>query len=119
MKNNFDVCPHCGSRVPRPQNNPIISRSDGANYHLYLTSADLAPAPGTYPDAVNVQFSYALDSAAIKDGHTQVVMFGGPDRHDQVIVQIEEFANALARQLSSGNVLKLAYHFRDGRLSEA
>jgi hypothetical protein len=125
LNKNFSTCPHCKSKgrpdiiVRITENTPLISRSDGATFHLFLQDW---PAPqygksgGIVAGRVIIHFRYAQDNLGLQSEPIAVVLSTFDKTRDEVVKQIEDVADLLAEDLRSGKRLSLAYDFKDGHL---
>jgi hypothetical protein len=126
MNKNFSTCPHCKS-TGRPgivvritENTPLISRSDGATFHLFLQDG---PTPqygesgGLVEGRALAHFRYAQDNLRLQSEPVAIVLNTFEKNRYEVVKQIEDLADLLAERLQSGQRLSLAYSFKDGQLT--
>ena len=123
---NFSTCPHCESKgragivVRITENTPLISRSDGTTFHLFLQDG---PAPqygkggGLIAGRALAHFRYAQDNLGLESEPVAIVLNTFGKTRDEVVKQIEDVADQLAKELRSGHRLSLAYSFKDGKLT--
>ena len=121
---DFSVCPHCrlNSRpglLPRTTaDTPIISRSDGRTYHIYLQyGPKLQPiSPGIVkPGFYLAHFRYALDTQNIRN-RAVVVLFAVNEARPDPVPIVRRAADKLAESLKSGNKLEAFYAWSNGEL---
>jgi hypothetical protein len=109
---NFETRTHCEyNRKPNKiirvgRNTPLISRTDGKNYHLFLFHGP-TPVPattkGSLPGDFLVNFRYALDSQKMANKPVMAFMHNSPDEPlQQARVRIEAFADRLEKILKDG-----------------
>ncbi len=124
---NFHVCPHCqenGRRGAFEQLNatlPVISRSDGASYHLVM-----GDKPISYPaeksagqsDMKSVGFWYLHEANPCTE--TVVVILRRPPLSElRLLRHIETVADRLAEKLQKKSKLPCLYEFDGHRLHTA
>jgi hypothetical protein len=124
---NFNVCPHCESRGEDAllsrlsEGIPMISRSDGKNYHLVLADPPL-PYPvelGSGPtQKLSVCFWYCYGHGRNAAGSTVVLVQGPMKSKVRTFRQIESIADLLANELSSRQVLASFYNLQSNSLQE-
>jgi len=124
---NFSVCPHCrqygreGSWVRIQQDTPILSRSDGRHFHLFLVAGPLpqhGPSGGIVAGRVIAQFAYALDEQSLQRETVDVLLRVLDTRREPLMNAMEDAADKLATVLQSKEALKAKYFYTDGELSE-
>jgi hypothetical protein len=128
MQKNFDVCPHCLSkgqhrllRPATPHRTPMISRSDGLSFHLFLEESFIRPiSHGIGLETVDL-FRYDSDFLNVRGDSTQATIRIDGDREDGVLEAHEMAADRFAKMLSHGDPLQKQYIFalRDLKLSES
>ncbi len=120
MLKNFSVCPHCtkkgasGALVRIQESTPIVSRSDGESFHLFLQNGpmpQLLPGGGETGNLL-AHFRYVRDAASANSYTVDLLLSGGKN----VIKEIESAADVLAARLAAGSGLSYAYSFLDGSL---
>jgi hypothetical protein len=124
---NFNVCPHCQALGAQPllrrlsEGPPMISRSDGATFHLLL-----ADRPLPYPNErsagptnqISVCFWYSHVSKTQVTNSTIVTLhFSGTNRPG-VFRTIESVADQLAEALARRGSLREFYDFTGVSLFE-
>ena len=108
---NFTVCRHCilngkPGRLPRiSADTPVVSRSDGRSYHLYL---QLGPRLQPSPTGANLSgkylahFRYSLDSQKKNNEPVTVLIKAKFQTPSRVLELVEKFADTIARELEEG-----------------
>jgi hypothetical protein len=123
---NFNFCPHCAhlgqqSFLDRLREGmPMISRSDGRSYHLYL-----ADRPLPYPlersagrvRRISACFWYSHTSRPELAGSTIVILPDSRTNHPNAFRMIEAAADLLAEELFHGGCLATLYEFFDESLA--
>jgi hypothetical protein len=124
---NFNVCPHCLSLGQPPflsrlcESVPMISRSDGSTYHLFL-----ADRPLPYPNErsagrtqkISAFFWYSHVSRPRVVGSTLVTLRSSKANQPGVFRTIETIADMLAETLARDGQLKELYGFCDDVLPD-
>jgi hypothetical protein len=124
---NFLICPHCNAHglqrriVRATEQTPLVSRSDGRNYHLFLQYG-----PGRRPSKKGsttreefiTHFRYALESEHIANDPVVVVLKVARQNKGSLNDIIEEVADKLATHLEEGEKLAPFYNYQNERLSE-
>jgi hypothetical protein len=122
---NFNVCPHCewnneeALLLRLAEGIPMISRSDGRNFHLLLADRPL-PYPaeravGPTP-TMSVCFWY-LYGANRNEAKTTVVLFEGlSSRKANLFRQIEFIADVLADELLRSRSLAVFYNLKGNEI---
>jgi hypothetical protein len=120
---NFSSCPHCAragrNRTigPSTLRTPLVPRSDGRTYHLYLEESNVLRPDGGTGELAGL-FRYDLDPAGVTAESTLVRTAraaAGAER-----APLEDVADRLAALLESGKVLCRVYTVgADGNLVEA
>ncbi len=127
MVSNFETCPHCkakgnsGIMVRLKEHTPLITRSDGKNYHLLLfdgPSTWYARNGSPIAGRAVAEFHYAADKLGISHAQVAVILRTVDLHTPEVVKAIEESANLLAGMLQSGLLPEQAYLFDAGRLSK-
>ncbi len=125
MYKDFSVCPHCqakgmpGHVLPATVNTPLVSRSDGTSFHLFLQSGPTpcpAPGGGFISGQVVAHFRYALDPAGITSGPISVIVKHAGASQQILLNQIREAADRLAEILQAGKKLEPGYELDSGKL---
>ena len=123
---NFNICPHCESLGLEPtltrmsECMPMISRSDGRNFHLVLADRPL-PYPvekGDPSDHLSLCFWYVFDSGKSYAGSTVVIL---PDllcSKTHLFRQIECVADRLVAELLRRQSLAGLYNLHGDSLHE-
>jgi Family of unknown function (DUF6338) len=116
---NFTTCAHCSlhglpARVVRAgRDTPLISRSDGKTYHLFLFDGPRQLSDKTknsLSNSVLVNFRYALDSLKISNRSVLAFLTGAPNQsRDETVKMIEAFADKLEATLKEGKPLASIY----------
>ncbi len=123
---NFLVCPHCKAHglqrriVRETEQTPLVSRSDGRNYHLFLQYG-----PGRQPSKTGsttreeyiLHFRYALESKGIANDPVVVVLKVSGHMKEALNNSIEEVADKLATHLEEGQRLSPFYIFQNRKLA--
>ena len=122
---NFNVCPHCewngeeALLLRLAEGIPMISRSDGKNFHLLLADRPL-PYPaelGVGPTATMSVCFWYLYGAERNEVKSTVVLFEGlSSRKANLFRQIEFIADALADELSRSQRLAVFYNLKDNAI---
>jgi hypothetical protein len=123
---NFLICPHCNAHglqrriVRATEQTPLVSRSDGRTYHLFLQYGPgrrLSKRSGTKREEYIIHFRYALESEHIANDPV-VVLFkiAGQSKEDAQKI-IEEVADELATHLEDGKRLAPFYTFQNRKLT--
>jgi hypothetical protein len=108
--------------VRTTERSPLISRSDGATYHLFLHDG---PNPrydqggGLIAGQKIATFRYAQDAYVVKSEPLRILMKSPGHSLDEVIRQLEDVADRLAVALQGGGKLAGSYTFEDGVLRRA
>jgi hypothetical protein len=111
MERDFDICPHCAAhgrhrviRPATPQRTPLVSRSDGCTFHIFLEESNISHTP---PGAVNTAalFRYDLDPVAIRGESVLVVIKStGALGEAAGMVGLHKAADVMAELLRRGEV---------------
>jgi hypothetical protein len=124
---NFNVCPHCEWNGEEAllfrlsEGIPMISRSDGRNFHLlladrplpYPAERDVGPSP-----TISVCFWY-LYGADRNEAKSTVVLFEGfSSPKASLFRQIEFIADVLADELLRRQSLAVFYNMKDNAILE-
>lgn len=122
FESNFRVCKHCllngrPGLLPRvTKDTPVISRSDGRSYHIYLQyGPTLQPSPvgAVIPGVYLVHFRYALDSKNLLDEPVIVVI--NPVLQPYPVIKIVEIVtDKLAAILKDGKAPARFYQWSAG-----
>lgn len=125
MEKNFSVCPHCAAKGKRrwvqaatPQRTPLVSRSDGSSFHLYLEESYISAARGGSGFEISALYRYDLDSFGIKGESTLVSVRVPAAESNAVSTQYEEAADRLASLLAKGASLLRHYVFSPSEPSD-
>lgn len=109
MVKNFLFCPHCAakgkSRSVEPataHRSPLVSRSDGNTFHLFLEESYVRRASSHAGWEVVALFRYDLDTAGIKGESTLLVL---PLVSEAAVEELETAADELAEKLIEGRSL--------------
>lgn len=122
---NFYNCPHCvakgdaGMIVRTTDRGPLISRSDGATYHLFLRDGPNSrydQSGGLIAGQMIATFCHAQDNLAPKNETLRILLKNPGHSRDELIKHLENVANRLAVALEGGNKLAGSYTFKDGML---
>jgi len=118
MEKNFSVCPHCAAKGKRrwiqpatPQRTPLVSRSDGGSFHLFLEESHASAVRDGSGFQISALYRYDLDSLGIKGESTLVSIRVPAAESNAVGVQYEEAADRLASLLAKGESLLRHYVF--------
>ena len=124
---NFNVCPHCESNGEEAllfrfsEGIPMISRSDGRNFHLLLADRPL-PYPaerGAGPtQMVSVCFWYLYGADADATKSTVVLLEGAFGPRPNIFRQIEAIADVLADELLRRGSLAAFYSMQGSEILE-
>ena len=122
---NFNLCPHCKAQGRRPvlerlnENGPMISRSDGHNFHLVLGDRPIEyPAERTSgkSDMLTAGFWY-LHEANGGSTETVVVILRKPAKGGVTLWRLlDAVADRLFDKLVEVSLLERAYDFDGQRL---
>lgn len=125
---NFNICPHCqlkgeqGHLCRMCEGVPMISRSDGKYFHLFL-----ADQPVPYPaerrakstGLVSVCFWYSHAENGDQTSASVVVLPGKKAGYASFFRNVERAADLLAEKLLTTSRLSSFYQMREGTLVEA
>jgi hypothetical protein len=117
MKINFTFCPHCAAsgkqRQIRPATSrtPLISRSDGRSFHLFLEELNVSRPSGATDQEVAALFRYDLDPAGEKSESTLVTIRPAGATGERVLAQLDQSADQLAAVLEKGDRLQKTYNW--------
>ncbi len=117
MERNFNFCPHCFAKGKErriqpatPQRTPLVSRSDGSSFHLFLEDSYVRPAPRRPGFEVMALFRYDLDPAGVKAESCLVVI---PTQDSKrALALLESAADQVANTLAAGRELGRLYVFQ-------
>ena len=124
---NFNVCPHCErngeeallSRLSEGM--PMISRSDGRNFHLLLADRPLAYPMERDEDQkpmTSVCFWYAYGAKGDETKSTVVLFECGAGSREKTFRQIEFIADILADELQRRQELAVFYNLQGNEILE-
>jgi len=124
---NFNVCPHCElngeeallSRLSEGM--PMISRSDGRNFHLLLADRPLAypMERGENPKPMTSVCFWYVYGAERDDTKSTVVLFEcGAGCKEKIFRQIEFIADVLAEELLRRQSLAVFYNLQGNEVLE-
>jgi hypothetical protein len=128
MHKNFSTCPHCvangasGSIARMTSNIELISRSDGATYHLFLQDGPnlrYGRSGELIAGQMIATFRFAQDKHALKSEPVRILIKNAGRSRDEVTKQIEDVADRVAAVLQAGDKLVPSYTFENGVLSDA
>jgi hypothetical protein len=124
---DFSICPHClangrPGRVARiAAETPLVSRSDGRTYHLFLQFGP-SPQPSTagaiVPGQYLAHFRYALDSRSILNDPVTVLIRAPFEGKANLTPIVGKIADGLVPILEEGKSLAPFYVFEKGKLTE-
>jgi hypothetical protein len=119
MLRNFPTCPHCAAKgkqkSARPataHRSPLVSRSDGKTFHVYLEESFIRPDSTHSASEVVALFRYDLDSAGVNGESTLVVIPLASVELRSGLSELEKAADELAEILGSGKSLPRQYVLR-------
>ena len=124
---NFNLCPHCELLGQDPllvrmsEGMPMISRSDGKNFHLVLTDRPLSYPAELHSDdtwGLSVCFWYSLGRGRNPLGSSVVLMPTFLARQGSFYREIEVLADLLAEKLLQQQRLAVVYHWQGNFLRE-
>jgi hypothetical protein len=123
---NFNICPHCEWWGVEPtlcrmcESMPMISRSDGRNFHLLLADRPLPfPVEKDGPaDRLSVCFWYVYESGKSLAGSTVVLLPNLLFKTTSLFRQIESVADLLVVELLRRNSLGGLYDLEGSALRE-
>jgi hypothetical protein len=111
MMKNFSTCPHCAAKGKRKSarpatahRTPLVSRSDGKTFHVYLEESFIRTNSERSAEAVAL-FRYDLDSAGVNGESTLVVIPLASGEPGAGLSELERAADELAEILGSGRSL--------------
>ena len=117
IEKNFGVCPHCTSKgTPRvlhpatPHRTPVVSRSDGTSFHLFLEES-WARRPSNQGIQLVALYRYDLEPAQIKSESTLVIVQIPENKPEMILAAYEQVADRLAMLLARGQGLSRQYLF--------
>jgi hypothetical protein len=125
---NFNLCPHCQSRGRDGllcrlfEGVPMISRSDGTLFHLFLADQPLpypAEKKAGRTDLVSVCFGYAHARSGDSTHTSVVVLRGKKYGYAALYRNVEYAADLLAAKLQSNSRLSTLYQLDEDTLVEA
>jgi hypothetical protein len=124
MDKNFKTCPHCAllgkQKLIRPAiHGPLLSRSDGRTFHLYLEECGLHRRPSDEESEAQIYalFRYDLNPVSVKSESTVIMIQETGDDENRRLAKLEEAAELLAQLLASAEVPRNLYKLTCGRLS--
>jgi hypothetical protein len=116
---NFAVCPHClakgkekSARPASPHRSPLVSRSNGQTFHVYLEESFNRPNSTHSGSEVVALFRYDLDSAGVNGESTLVVIPLASVELPSGLSELEDVADKMAKILGSGKSLPRQYFLR-------
>jgi hypothetical protein len=119
MLKNLAVCPHCvekgkekSARPATPHRSPLVSRSNGKTFHVYLEESFIRPDSTHSGSEVVALFRYDLDSAGVNGESTLVVIPLASGEAGAGLSELERTADELAEILGSGKSLPRQYVLR-------
>lgn len=123
---NFNICPHCEWLEVEPtlarlsESMPMISRSDGRNFHLLLADRPLPfPVEKDDPaDRLSLCFWYVYENGKSLAGSTVVLFPDTQARKTSLFRQIEFVADLLVVELLRHNSLAGLYDLQGNSLRE-
>ena len=108
IEKNFGVCPHCTSKgTPRvlhpatPHRTPVVSRSDGTSFHLFLEES-WARRPSNQGIQLVALYRYDLEP---------VIVQSPENKPEMILAAYEQVADRLAMLLARGQGLSRQYLF--------
>jgi hypothetical protein len=127
MERNFIHCPHCAFRGkprlirPATHRTPLVSRSDGRTFHVYLEESGLhtRSSDSQSERQVSALFRYDLDPCSVRAESTLVMIPDVGDDDVRTQIRLEEAAELLAELLARAEVPRRLYTMASGRLSSA
>jgi hypothetical protein len=120
---NFNICPHCVTNKRRAliewqsEWGPIISRSDGVNFHLILSDRPVTLPWKRSADRTGMivaGFGYVHEGNGGTTENVTVILRKPPRGGVRLLQQLETVANKLADELWKSSNLRSLYEF-DGR----
>jgi hypothetical protein len=124
---NFNVCPHCEKNgeeallARMSEGIPMISRSDGCNFHLLLADRPLPyPMERTYgPTRItSLCFWYVYGAEEAETKSTVVLFECGTGCREKIFRQIEFIADVLADELLRRRELAVFYNLQGNSILE-
>jgi hypothetical protein len=124
---NFNVCPHCEWHGEEAllcrlsEGIPMISRSDGRNFHLLLADRPLpypAERGGAPPRMVSVCFWYSYGAERNATKSTVVLFESGFGPKANIFRQIESIADLLSDELLRRQSLAVFYNMQGNEILE-
>jgi len=118
MEKNFSFCPHCSRSgkekliQPCTGRTPLVSRSDGGSYHLYLEEANILNPTGKAKEIAGL-FRYDLDPAGVRADSSLIRIPYAQDSDMQEA--LDDAADRLAAVLERGDVPCRVYMLQAGR----
>jgi len=119
MYKNFIHCPHCAAkgkeRAVQPataHRSPLISRSDGKTFHIFLEESYIRPKSGHNGSEVVALFRYDLDPAGVKSESTLLLLPISSGAASTGVPELEKAADELAETLALGKSLPRQYALR-------
>ena len=124
---NFNVCPHCewngeeGLLLRLSEGIPMISRSDGRNFHLLLADRPLpypAERSGSPTRTVSACFWYVYGADQNVTRSTVALFEGGYGPRASIFRQIEFIADLLSEELLRRKSLAIFYDVQGNEIRE-
>src|SRR4051812_14716281 len=116
MEKNFTVCPHCSSRgrvrvirPATPQRTPLVSRSDGSSFHLFVEESYVRRASTASNFEIVALFRHDLDHAGVKAESAMMLIPMASNDSQSATQVLEQAADSLAEILARGVPLKRVY----------
>ncbi len=120
MEKDFEVCLHCASKGKRrvlkpatPHRTPLVSRSDGVSFHLFLEESHERPSAEGQEVELVALYRYDLDPAEIRSESTLVTIQIPENSPLLALRGYQIAADRLAAILSQGKDLLRQYSFSD------
>jgi hypothetical protein len=124
---NFSSCPHCAAKgdsgmiVRMTESSPLISRSDGSTYHLFLQDGPnrrYRSSGELIAGELIATFRYAHDKFSLRSEQLRIFIKNPGQSNDEITKQLEDVADRLAVALQGGSKLARLYTFENGTLSQ-
>ncbi len=117
------ACPHCAAngkerllRTATPHRTPLVWRSDGASFHLYVEMSSVRPAQQGAGFEIVALFRYDLDPVGVLGDSALILIPIGSAGGDEVLSALEQAATKLAEILTKGEPPRRVYALKGTRL---
>ncbi len=115
MHKDFTICPHCFAkgkdrriRPATPHRTPLVSRSDGRSFHLFVEESQIRPAPQGRNFEIVALFRYDLDPDVKAESSLVLIPLATNDSQ-RAAELLAQAADKLAEILARAESLKRVY----------